>query len=186
MVEVVENTPVAWSRRAASAASSHKAAGWTERGQAQRFLAVLRHLDLRAGQDLLDYGCGTGRFSTFLPLGIGYFGYDTAPGMLERAKAEHPDGSYLAELGAGWIYDHIVCVGPFNLPGSREETWEILSGLWEQHLPSTLIASLYDGKDERCLTYDPDWALSLARSLSQKYVIDRSYLGNDVLMVVKR
>ena len=182
----IDNTPASWSRRADEERSSHEAAGWSERGQTQRFLAVLRHLNLRAGQSLLDFGCGTGRLAAFLPAGVGYYGYDSAPGMLLRARREHRGGTYLPTLRSDWIFDHIVCIGPFNLPGSREETWETLDRLWCDHKPETLVASLYDGADDRCLTYDASWVLALARSLSPKYLIDRSYLLNDVLMVVRR
>lgn len=187
MTEAVENTPFAWSLRATEAPSSHEAAGWSERGQTQRFLAVLRHLDLHAGQSLLDYGCGTGRLASFMPIGVGYYGYDTAPGMILRARYEHRDeGTFLGELKPDWRFDHIVCVGTFNLPGSIDETRVVLSQLWARHQPKTLIASLYNGKDARCLNYDSQWAAALGWSLSPRYLVDRTYLANDLMLVVKR
>ncbi len=180
----IENTPQAWSLRAAEASSSWGAAGWSERGQVQRFRAALRHLELRPGDLLLDYGCGDGALSAHVPAGVRYFGFDTAFGMLDRAHRLRPEGIFRNSIAPGAEFDHIVCIGPFNLPGSREETWATLERLWNEHTRRTLVASLYDGTDDRCLTYDASWALGLAKSLSDSYLIDHSYLPNDVLMVV--
>lgn len=186
MTTDVSNSPIAWSRRATEAASSHEAAGWSERGQTQRFLAALKHLDLHAGQSLLDYGCGTGRFAEFTPMGVGYYGHDSAPGMLLRARHEHKTGTFMGTLNSDWRFDHIVCIGTFNLPGSIDETRVTLNQLWTDHRPETLIVSLYSGADSRCLNYSSAWAASLGASLAPKYLVDRSYLDNDLMLVVKR
>ncbi len=187
-MSAVENTPAAWSARAASASSSAQASGWSGRGQVQRFLAALSHLDLRSGDLLLDYGCGDGALSVYLPEGVRYYGLDTAPGMLGRARRDHPSGVYRDHLPIGEEFEHIVCIGPFNLADnwSREETWNTIELLWKRHTRRTLIVSLYAGADPETLDYAPDWALSLAQSLSECYVIDRSYLPNDLMVVLKR
>jgi hypothetical protein len=108
--------------------------------------------------------------------------------MLKRARREHPAGIYRERVAPGDYFDHVVCVGTFNLADqwSREQTWDVVERLWKKHTKRLLAVSLYAGADPQTLDYSPDWVLSLAQTLSQCYVIDRSYLPNDVLLVVKR
>lgn len=179
----MENTPAAWTARA-KRETSHDAAGWSEHGQTQRFLAVLRHLDLRDADTLLDYGAGTGRLCEFLPREVDYFAHDTAPGMLARVERDHPHASILPELPAR-LFDHVVAVGPFNLPG--DDAFQKLAVLWTDHARRTLVASLYRGDDPRCVGYDPAEVCGWARMLgATRFLVDCSFLDNDVLLVMHR
>lgn len=185
---MIDNTPAAWSRRAADAETSWEASGWSQLGQLRRFERVREYLDLRAGDLLLDYGCGDGAFSLYMSDGVRYYGVDTAEGMLKRARREHPAGVYRNGLAASDVFEHVVCIGTFNLADqwSREQTWDVVERLWKKHTRRMLAVSLYAGADPETLDYSPSWVLSLAQTLSPCYVIDRSYLSNDVLLVVKR
>jgi SAM-dependent methyltransferase len=181
VVGTIENTAAAWSERA-DARTSWQAAGWSEVGQTQRFLAVLRHLDVRCGGTVLDYGCGTGRLSAFLPRAADYIGYDTAPGMLDRARRDHPDELFLDVLPEE-LFDHVVCVGCFNLPGSVEETFDRVAELWHETVRRSLVVSLYRGDDPRCLRYEPATLALWAKVLGcRRFVVDASSLDNDVIL----
>jgi SAM-dependent methyltransferase len=58
-----------------------------ERDRRRAFLAA----EVRAGDRLLDVGCGTGEFTAFAAeLGASAFGIDVARAALERARASHP------------------------------------------------------------------------------------------------
>lgn len=174
----VTNTPAAWSARAA-APSSHECAGWSERGQTLRFLAVLEHLQLRVGDSLLDFGCGTGRLCEFLPHDVTYTGYDTAPGMLDRARHDHATSVFVSEIPPV-LFDHVVAVGPFNLPGS--DAFEAVSELWHESVRRSLVVSLYRGTDDRCVAYSPDAVADWARRIdARRFVVDGSYLDNDLI-----
>lgn len=161
---------------------------WSEGGQTRRFLAVLRHLNLRDGDTLLDFGCGTGRLCEFLPPEIEYAGYDWAPRMLDRMVMEHPRARPLETLPAE-LFDHIVCCGPFNLAEgwSKERTWERISELWTEYTRRTLVVSLYRGWDSACIRYDAEDAAEFARRLGATYfVIDCLYAENDLTLAVHR
>lgn len=179
-----ENTPQAWSRRA-GAPTSWQAAGWSEAGQVRRFLAVLGHIAFRPGDRLFDFGCGTGAFCEYLPYSVDYLAYDWSEAMRERCAADHARARVLGPGEAWGAYDHVVAVGPFNLPGSKEETWATLERLW-QHTTRTLVVSLYRGEDASCLRYTPSEVTGFAEDLSARYVVDASYLPNDLLMVAHR
>lgn len=185
MSTLIENTPQAWNRRA-SALPSWDAALWSERGQTQRFLAVLRTLELRAGDTLLDFGCGTGRLHAFLPRDVEYFAHDTAPGMLDRAAET---GATLLEQLPDVLFDHVVAVGPFNLADgwSTDLTFHTIGDLWANHTRRTLAVSLYRGDDPACLSYPPDLVAGWARALgARRHLVDATYLDNDVLLVMRR
>ena len=187
MTTTIENTPAAWSARSSSVNASWEAALWSEAGQTQRFLAVLAHLELRAGDSLLDFGCGTGRFRAFVPREVGYFAYDTAPGMLARA-AEQDGVTALGELPDA-LFDHVVAVGPFNLADgcSTGRTFETVADLWANHTRRTLAVSLYRGDDPACISYDPMTVARWAGRLGcHRFAVDASYLDNDLLLVLRR
>lgn len=182
----VTNTPEAWSARA-GAETPWEAAGWSRNGQQTRFGVVASHLlhDLERDDTVLDFGCGTGAFSTYVPSWAVYYGFDWADGMLARAAADHPQESFLNDIGDA-TFDHVVAIGPFNLPGSFAETIETVGRLWEQTRKS-LIVSLYRGTDERCLSYEPFRVSLIAESLGiNTYLLDASYLANDVALVCRR
>lgn len=183
----VANSPAAWSERAAEA-TPWEAALWSEHRQTARFQAVLQHLNLRAGDTVLDYGCATGRFCEFLPLSVDYYGHDWAPAMRERAAAEHPRGMILDEL-PDELFDHVVAIGVFNLSDGwwKQRTWDTLGDLWTSHTRRTLAVSLYRGTDPRCLTYSAtDLAATAMQFGAVRYSIDSSYLDNDSLLVMHR
>lgn len=161
---------------------------WSERGQTARFQAAVGHLELRAGDTLLDFGCGAGRLAAFLPRDVRYVAHDTAPAMLDRVAADVPDAVVVPVL-PDELYDHVVAVGPFNLPHgwSVDRAFLAVADLWANHTRRTLIVSLYRGDDPACLSYPVDMVAGWARSLgARRFVVDASYLDNDVLMVLRR
>lgn len=184
METTIENTPQAWSARAVAPAA-WDACMWSEQGQTTRFIAVLRHLQLRDGDGLLDYGCGTGRLCEFLPRTVDYFGFDWADGMRERARVDHPRAAVLDEMPA-FPFDHVVAVGPFNLAHdwSAEKSYAVIRDLWA-HTLHTLVVSLYRGDDPMCLSYAPAVVAKWAGELTDHFHVD-AHLPNDVLLVAHR
>ena len=184
VIAEVDNTPAAWSSRA-SAPTSHQAAGWSEKGQTLRFIAVLEHLDLRPGETVLDYGCGTGRFSAFLPHDVAYTGYDSAQGMIDRARADHPGEQFDTEIPPV-IFDHVAAIGPFNLPSDGDPFAQI-EWLWRMCVRRSMVLSLYRGDDTRCVRYEAGDAIAVARRLgAQRFRIDTTHLDNDLIVSFHR
>jgi SAM-dependent methyltransferase len=184
---LVENTPHAWSERALQPAP-WDCALWSEAGQVQRFLAVLDHLELREGDSVLDFGCGSGRLCAFLPESVTYHAYDWAPGMLDRVRRDHERAIVYEELPEE-LFDHVVCVGPFNLRENwtREQTWQRLAQLWTLHTRRTLVVSLYRGLALHSLAYSAGWAAEFVEHMGcERFAIDTRHLANDIVLEMRR
>lgn len=173
-----------WSQRASTAETSYEAAGWTREGQLERFAAVLAALNPQPSELLVDYGCGTGALTEHLPADIDYLGYDSAAGMITRARADHPGRAFtIAEPSRA---DLIACIGTFNLPGgwSKERTWHTIRHLFDTTGCRAIAVSLYAGPDPRCLTYTES-------EIEQHGLIDfcsryRRWRHNDILITHSR
>jgi SAM-dependent methyltransferase len=162
------------------------AAGWTRGSQGIRFDKILCELDPRNGEKLLDYGCGPGTLSGFINQGE-YLGFDWSLGMVERAKREHPGSEFTTMLRDGATWDLIVCCGTFNLRDawSKQRTWALVRMLWNR-CDRAMAVSLYCGTDPACLRYEPSEVARLAGELSPSFSVERGYLPNDLLMVMRR
>ena len=187
-----ENTPAAWSERAATP-DPWSACGWTQDGQADRFDAVLDELDPQPGDRLLDWGCGTGVLADLVAPSVEYVGFDSAVGMVERARRDHPDRRFQTFAPTG-NFDLVACVGPFNLPGhwSKQMTWYTLRRLFEQTLwaaergrKARLVASVYAGSDPRCLSYTIEECDRFAKGQGFRAFADK-WRHNDILIVLER
>jgi len=187
MTTLIQNTIAAWDTRA-SALTSWGAGLQSERGQVQRFLAVLEHLNLRRGDNVLDFGCGTGRLCEFLPERVQYVGFDWSPDLRKRAAEEHPRAR-IVDVLSDEMFDHIVAVGPFNLCDNwtKQQTWERLAELWGMHTRRSLVVSLYRGDDPVNVVYEPEELCVFARRMGcRRFRIDSTYLDNDLLLAMYR
>lgn len=191
-----ENTPAAWTRRAQSAREPWTACGWSRESQATRFQVILGSLGIGPYCSLLDYGCGTGDFygalneyasRRYLGWEIDYLGFDWSLGMTERARREHLDAEFTTMLRDGDTWDYVVCCGTFNLKDnwSKAQTWALMRMLWNR-CKVAMAVSLYAGSDPACIRYVPSEVATTAGVLSQKFSLERGYLPNDLLVVLRR
>lgn len=179
----IPNSPAAWSARAASAATSWEACGWSQRSQPTRFAKIVELLDPQPDETLLDWGCGTGSLLDHLPGGLHYIGYDWADGMIQRARREHP-GVFFFDRPYNLQPDLVAVIGTYNLPGSKQETWHTLRWLWDLG-PRALAVSLYAGTDSRCLIYTEDEIHRELDWFSWNVTVIR-WRDNDVIAAVRR
>ena len=180
------NSPAAWTSRAALA-EPWAAAGWSRESQWARFDAILVGLHDPMRGTLLDYGCGPGDLSEHLSSRVKYLGFDWSLGMVERAKREHPGAEFTTMLRDGDTWDLVVCCGTFNLRDawSKARTWALVRMLWNR-CGRAMAVSLYCGTDPACLRYDPSEVARLAGELAPGFSVERGYLPNDLLMVLRR
>jgi len=181
---VLENTPAGWGSRA-SAPTAHEAAGWTREGQQERFARVLAAIDVREGESLLDFGCGTGALVDHLPAGVEYVGYDWSTALIWRARADHPGVTFRDREPTG-LFDAIVCIGPFNLADrwSKQHTWWTLRCLAE-FARRALAVCLYAGDDPACIRYELDECEEFTRSVAARERTVERWRTNDILVVVE-
>jgi SAM-dependent methyltransferase len=145
-------------------------------------------LHLRRADTLLDFGCGTGRFSEFLPLGVTYHGLDWSAAMRERAAFDHPQAIVMDHLPKS-AFDHTVVIGAFNLADNwtKTKTWAQLKELWNEATRRSLIVSVYRGRDPNCIHYQPkDLADFAERMDCTTFAIDGTFLKNDLLLALHR
>jgi hypothetical protein len=65
------------------------------------------------------------------------------------------------------------------------ETFAEMDRLWRQ-TASTLAVSLYRGEDDRCISYSHDDVCEFASGRCDRWILDASYLPNDMLIVMYR
>lgn len=188
---MIPNSPAAWDERARTAATSWEAALWSKHSQDVRFHAVRSLLKVRMDDVVLDFGCGTGAFMDFLPdapMSCAYFGYDWSAEMRARAREEHPGAVIIGELDEDLVFDHVVCIGTFNLRDgwSKEATWDKLEELWAMHTRSSLIVSLYRERGATpasMIGYSPTDVAGFAERLgASSFVLRADHLPNDLIL----
>lgn len=187
LVDGAENTPAAWTLRAQRDVPAHEAVGWSRRSQGARFDAIFAALHPRHNESLLDYGCGTGALSRHLRIHVDYLGFDWSLGMTERASREHPCEKFATTLDDGDTWDLVVCCGTFNLADnwSKAQTWALIRMLFARSRRAMAV-SLYCGDDPRCIRYVPSEVATTANALTHDFTIERGYLPNDLLMVLRQ
>ena len=87
---------------------------------------AISYVDLKAGINFLDVGCGTGwavRYVASMTEGVGqFYGIDLSPKMIERAQAAYADAKNIKFLVAnaerlpfdGDMFDTIICTNSFH------------------------------------------------------------------------
>lgn len=180
------NTPDAWSERA-SAPTSHEAAMWSEEGQRKRFAAVIEALAPQPGEVLLDFGCGTGLFSIYVRDDVVYRGYDWAPGMVQRARQDHPNHFFSSDI-VDEPADVVACIGCFNLGDnwSRDQTWDTLTDLWANTNRALAVCLYSGGYDEDCISYLDFECIHFCKTLMDATWKIERHLRNDLLVLLER
>lgn len=184
----VGNTPDDWDQRS-QLEDPHAAVMWSEASQATRFWRARQLLRdrLHHGDSVFDFGCGTGAFADWIAgaPSYEYVGYDWSPGMRDRARADHPGVIILDDLADDPVFDHVVCIGPFNLRDhwSKTKTAMQLKQLWKRS-EKQMIVSLYRGPESSVmLSYDlHDVARVSAMLRCDKLTIVTEHLPNDLLV----
>lgn len=184
---MIENTPDGWDTLAA-AATPWEAAMWSQHGQTERFIAVRALLGplLREEDVVFDFGCGTARFSEFLPSSVEYVGFDWSPAMRSRAREDHPDAIVVDTLEGTSTFDHVVAIGPFNLRDgwSVKRTINQVELLWAL-ADMSLTLSLFTGASSPAmLSYSFEDISDMASMLDDRpgVLITNQHLPNDVLV----
>ena len=175
---------------------------WSSREiQELRFRVLLEASGLKAGDSLLDVGCGFGDLAAWLEgqgVPVDYTGIDLSPELLAEGRRRHP-GICLLE---GDIFD-------FD-PPPRSHDWVMLSGALNANLNDQgayaravvgrmyvacrkgIAFNLLDARHERTAgswdlqSFFPDEMEMLACRLSPHWEIRDGYLENDFTVVVWR
>ncbi|MCI5053153.1 MAG: class I SAM-dependent methyltransferase [Simkaniaceae bacterium] len=79
------------------------------------FPNLLKMLDLKAGDALLDLGCGQGVFSRVIPKKVDYCGVDLSKGLISEAKKRSPNAKFHVKDATKPFdlkshFSHAVCI----------------------------------------------------------------------------
>jgi SAM-dependent methyltransferase len=103
-----------------------------------RFDQLLRVADRETGRfSLNDFGCGYGALVPYLQrrgLDVAYRGFDLSASMLEHARREYPDVTFVGTEGELERADYTVASGIFNVK------MDVASEDWREYVITTLGA----------------------------------------------
>jgi SAM-dependent methyltransferase len=186
---VTENVPDEWSRRATSNAPDFEVADCGSEASHELRLQALLKLPLHVGDEVLDFGCGTGRLADFIPSGIGYVGLDWSATVIDEAHRRRPSRRFRVGSVADVVpSDWLIAQGPFNYAKgwSKEQTAEAVACMWRAARKGIGLTVLRSGSDDR-LAYTPEELLDYLPDDDWTHAeFDRSYLPNDMCFRVIR
>lgn len=153
-----------------------KALGWSnEESQRLRFKALSEIADLR-GATVLDFGCGFGDMSVFLPDDVSYVGYDADPEMLRVARDRYPNEQFVDRPVAA---DYALASGVFNLRIDWQTEVIELWNLCRRGMALNFTSALAERKTSGIVYADPFETARFCASLTRKFVLRHDYKLND-------
>lgn len=129
MEDILRATEHYYSEKIRAHGATAQGVDWNSpESQALRFGQLLKVCDLEAGPfSLNDYGCGYGALFRYLHehgLAGTYCGFDISPAMIEKARALHPEATFVSERARLQAADYTVASGLFNVRQQTDEaTW---------------------------------------------------------------
>ena len=88
---LTESSPRAWDSYASTGGPDYLVADCGSPESHERRLRAVLRLPIDEGDDLLEFGCGTGRLEPYLAArGLRPRGFDLSPGMIRVARRDHP------------------------------------------------------------------------------------------------
>lgn len=188
----VEEIRYYYETRFAQYGDSPQAFWGNEESQKVRFAALTRIGDLR-GSRILDVGCGSGDFLTFLDEnGLApdlYDGCDISMSAIEAARRKHPRCTFynLAILGfpLGAAYDYVLASGLFALAEDLwlERTLRKLQMMWSlcrKGIGANFLSAYGGGDDEESHYSVPGHLFdTLQEQITPRATLLHDYRGND-------
>lgn len=109
------STPETWSGLAVNEAPDYAIADCGSGISHERRLRALLTLPIRANDQVVDFGCGTGAFSDMLAPDVKYLGIDWSSDIIRLARKRRPSRDFMiGNISQVPNADWIVASGPFN------------------------------------------------------------------------
>jgi SAM-dependent methyltransferase len=175
-----------YSGRFAEHGATARGVDWNSpESQELRFEQLLRVADREPGRfSLNDFGCGYGALVAFLArrgLDVDYRGYDLSESMLEHARREYDDATFVASVDELNRADYTVASGIFNVKLDvpvddwRQyvlETLETIAGLSSKGFAFNMLTSYSDADKMRDDLYygDPRFFFDLCKRKYSRHV----------------
>jgi len=182
---LAESTPQAWDSYASGGGPDYLVADCGSQESHERRLMALLRLPIEDGDDLLEFGCGTGRLADMLPPGVRYEGLDWSREVIALAQRRRPHAAFrCGSVGDLTPHDWVVASGPFNYAEgwSRSQTAEAVSAMWEASRRGIALTVLRVPAEGRLHYGDDELVSFLAACCWSRLELDRSYLPNDMCL----
>ncbi len=182
---LTESSPQAWDSYVSDGGPDYLVADCGSPESHELRLRALLQVPIKEGETLLEFGCGTGRLSDFVPTEVRYEGLDWSPEVIALARRRRPHGVFrcgsVSDLAS---HDWVVASGPFNYAKgwSKVRTAEAVSAMWEASRRGIAFNALCVPADGR-LHYGVDELISFMEPCKWLNLeLDRSYLPNDMCL----
>jgi SAM-dependent methyltransferase len=172
-----------------------QAVGMNEQSQHKRF-EVLAQVGNLGGKSLLDVGCGLGDFALYLEKArtpVTYRGVDISPRMIDQARRLRPQLDFEVADILTWpdtaAWDFVLSNGFGNiLTASNDALMESMItkmfALCNVAVGVTMTSACTRMPREHTYYYDPETIVSIARKLSQRFVIRHDYMPHDLAVFI--
>lgn len=162
---------------------SHKSAQWSDQETQFKRFQILSEIEDLNGKKILDFGCGTGEFATFLKkknIDVDYTGVDIVLEFLECAKEKFPSHRFEKfEDIKDEEFDYIFISGVFNnLIDDNEKFYQgilkDLVNLAKKGIAFNMLSSYVDYYDEGLFYVKPENIFGFVKSEITPYVVLRN------------
>jgi SAM-dependent methyltransferase len=182
---LTESSPQAWNAYASKGGPDYLIADCGSPESHERRLRSVLRLPIKAGDTLLEFGCGTGRLADFVPAGVRYQGVDWSAEVITQARRRRPHNAFrcgsVSDLDP---HDWVVASGPFNYARgwSKSQTAKAVAAMWGVSTRGIALNALCIPADGR-LHYRGEELVSFLAAYDWSHLeLDRSYLPNDICL----
>ena len=174
---------------------SVEAVGMNKRSQRKRF-DVLTQVGNLEGKSILDVGCGLGDLALHLEkagIPISYHGVDISRRMIKQARGLRPDLNFDVGDILTWpttaAWDFVLSNGFGNIltPSNNALMESMLAkmfALCHVAVGVTMTSACTKTPQEDTFYYEPEMIVSIARKLSQNFVLRHDYMPHDMTIFI--
>jgi cyclopropane fatty-acyl-phospholipid synthase-like methyltransferase len=176
-----------WDRQAALEGPEHEVAMWgSKESQVGRLIRAVEAAGVEPGDSVLDWGCGTGVLADLVPE-CDYLGMDPSEEMVKRARALRPHREFELLTYPPRHFDHIFAIACWGIsPWTEWDTYGQIRELAKTGCRSfTTCLRTKKGTEDEHVGHAVRCVAELAESLSECWVLDRSYHPRELLLVMK-
>lgn len=153
-------------------------------------------------KSILDYGCGIGDYSKFIPSDIKYFGVDINPKFINLAKESYPDKKFKLISSLSDVtgkYDVVVAIGVFTWYISKQDFIDTIAHLYKIANKRVVITCLWnnwvgsdgydlDGRYSNLIGFWKEKYRAYSKQIIEDalpdYKIEYSFIGHDTAAII--
>ena len=176
--------------------NSYKKNGWGSKISQEKRFRVFCDIDNLNSSKILDLGCGTGDFNTYLKkkkIHVNYTGIDSNQNMINILKKKNikciNQSIFNLKKFRNNSYDYIFLSGALNIPviNQNNKLFKLLKQMYRISKKGFAInfLSIYSDKiNQKEFYMDPKDLVSICHKISKKFIIRHDYLPHDFTLLL--